>query len=69
MNNKFDLQNRLVEYVVKIIKLSEQLSQKIQLKRNDSDSTDSTWNLDIPCWILDIQLYIVKINDAYKYNP
>ena len=36
--------------------------EKIQIERNDSDSTDSTWNLDI-------QLFIVKINDAYKYNP
>ena len=54
--NKFILQDRLVEYAVKIIKLSEQLSQKIQLKRNDSDSNDSTWNLDIPCLLLDIYL-------------
>ncbi len=59
---KFDLQERFIAYAVEIILLSEQLPETKagrhicdQILR--SDRNIFTWILDIPCWILDIQIF------------
>ena len=44
---QYDLQDRLVDYTVRIIKLSEALP--------DTMERSKCWILEIPCWPLDIQ--------------
>ena len=77
IQKKFDLQERFIDYAVRIIKISEQLPEtkavggsntkkRIRRKRKMRDSDKNTWLLDIPCWILEIHIFYVSLLTHFK---
>ena len=54
---KFDLQERFINYAVRIINLSEHLLETKTVKRIMNVNNKDSWKLDISCSRLEIRFY------------